>query len=81
MRYKVEVKPGVGFLHLFPTRIEALIFIRDLSEACVVLGVVPFKCEIINVKERDDDACIKESGTTDEEDAGGAVREVSESGV
>lgn len=69
MRYKVEVKPGVGFSHLFSTKIEALIFIRDLSEACLTLGVVPFRCEIIKVKEREGNACVKEQRASDEEDA------------
>lgn len=73
MQYKVEVKPGVGFSQLFSTQIEALIFIRDLSEACLTLGIVPFKCEIIPVKEREDNACIEKQRETFEEAAAGAV--------
>ena len=71
--YKVEVKPGVGFSHLFSTKIEALIFIRDLSEACLSLGIVPFRCEIIKMKECDEDACIKGQGEVFEKAAVGPV--------
>ncbi len=49
--YKVEVKPGVGFSHSFPTIVEARIFIRELNDAMKLLGLVPFRCEIIRIPE------------------------------
>ena len=49
--YKVEVKPGVGFSQCFPTICEARIFVRELNEAMTLLGLVPFRCEIIRISE------------------------------
>lgn len=61
--YKVEVKPGVGFSKPFATRIEALIFIKDLQEMCTELGIVPFRCEVVRMPEtrRRKNACNEES--------------------
>lgn len=50
--YKVEIKPGVGFSQGFKTKIEALIFIRDFNNILKELGIIPFQCEIIEIKER-----------------------------
>ena len=50
--YKVEIKPGVGFSQGFKTKIEALVFIRDFNNILKEFGIVPFQCEIIEIKER-----------------------------
>ena len=80
--YRVEIRPGVNYPRSFHTKIEALIFIRDFDEACCRLGIIPFRCEIIKIREEvKEDACDEEPGAADEEAVGRRVREVSEGGV